>query len=300
MKAYLMQKKVWGIVSGKDPKPSPGDAILRDWLKDEGVAAGLIYLGVEDGQKSQIEDFLDDPKKMWETLEAIHIQKRPTTRFIAYNSLLSITKQDDESLPSLTSRIEKSMQEIKSLRPKAFTIDDLDDDLVSMTMVRSLPSEYQSLVSSLILLPQFDFKTIKEAFINEELTRKASLTSPGVTEAANFTKSSQKRQGNSKTSSSSSSKPTCDFCNLQGHIQADCHRYKSFQLKARQEAEEARQNRRKNGSKSSPATNTQSSANATSEQASLTQDGEKVEEFAGNASTTLSDSLNSQSSLSLC
>src|ERR1700742_3911264 len=300
MKAYLMQKKVWGIVSGKDPKPSPGDAILRDWLKDEGVASGLIYLGVEDGQKSQIEDFLDDPKKMWETLEAIHVQKRPTTRFIAYNSLLSITKQDDESLPSLTSRIEKSMQEIKSLRPKAFTIDDLDDDLVSMTMVRSLPSEYQSLVSSLILLPQFDFKTIKEAFINEELTRKASLSSPGVTEAANFTKSSQKRQGNSKTSSSSSSKPTCDFCNLQGHIQADCHRYKSFQLKARQEAEEVCQNRRKNGSKSSPATNTQSSANATSEQASLTQDGEKVEEFAGNASTTLSDSLNSQSSLSLC
>ena len=94
MKAYLMQKKVWGIVSGKDPKPSPGDAILRDWLKDEGVASGLIYLGVEDGQKSQIEDFLDDPKKMWETLEAIHVQKRPTTQFIARREVESEESAD--------------------------------------------------------------------------------------------------------------------------------------------------------------------------------------------------------------
>ena len=65
---------------------------LRDWLKDMQVASGVIYLGLEEGQKSQIEDYLDDPKKMWETLESIHVQKRPSTRFKAYNSLLSISQ----------------------------------------------------------------------------------------------------------------------------------------------------------------------------------------------------------------
>src|ERR1700749_154430 len=65
MKAFLMQKKVWAIVKGTDVQPSPGDANLRDWLKDEKLAAGVIYLGLQEGQKSQIEDFLDDPKKMW-------------------------------------------------------------------------------------------------------------------------------------------------------------------------------------------------------------------------------------------
>ena len=49
MKAYLMQKKVWAIVKGTDEKPSSGDANLRDWLKDEQLAAGVIYLGLEEG-----------------------------------------------------------------------------------------------------------------------------------------------------------------------------------------------------------------------------------------------------------
>ena len=49
MKAYLMKMK------GTDTKPPDGDANLRDWLKDEQQAAGLIFLGLQDGQKSQIE-----------------------------------------------------------------------------------------------------------------------------------------------------------------------------------------------------------------------------------------------------
>ena len=177
MKAYLMKMKVWGIVKATDTKPPDGDANLRDWLKDEQQAAGLIFLGLQDGQKSQIEAYLDDPKLMWETLASIHVQKRPSPRFNAYNSLLSITKAEDESLPSITTRIEKAMQDIRNLRPHHFTITDLDEDLMSMAMVRALPSEYRSFVSSLILLPQFDFKTLKEAFILEEDNRKTSLIS---------------------------------------------------------------------------------------------------------------------------
>ena len=149
-----MKMKVWAIVKGTDTKPSVGDANLRDWLKDEQQAAGIIFLGLQDGQKSQIEAHLDDPKAMWEKLKQIHVQKRPSTRFNAYNALLSIQKVEDESLPSLTARIEKCMQDIKNLRPTPFTITELDEDLMSMAMVRALPSEYSSFVSSLILLPQ--------------------------------------------------------------------------------------------------------------------------------------------------
>ena len=66
MKAYLMQKKVWAIVKGTDIKPPPGDADLGSWLKDEQLEAGVIYLGLEEGQNTQVEDFLNDPICMWE------------------------------------------------------------------------------------------------------------------------------------------------------------------------------------------------------------------------------------------
>lgn len=229
-----MQKKVWAIVKGTDEKPSSGDANLRDWLKDEQLAAGVIYLGLEEGQKSQIEDFLDDPKCMWEALEAIHVQKRPSTRFNAYNSLLSIIKQDTESLPSLTARIEKAMQEVriekamqevKNLQPESFSITDLDGDLMCMAMIRSLPSEYRSFVSSLVLLPKFDFKTLKEAFILEEDNRKASDFASGPIAAVNFANSFKKAP-------TSSTRPTCKFCQVYNHTQAQCRLNKQFQAQA--------------------------------------------------------------------
>lgn len=68
MKAYLMKKRVWGIVKGVDVKPAPGASDLREWLKDEQHAAGTIYLGLEDGQKSHVDEFQDDPVKMWTEL----------------------------------------------------------------------------------------------------------------------------------------------------------------------------------------------------------------------------------------
>ena len=75
IKAYLIQKKVWAIVKGTDTQPSPGSSELKDWLKDEQLAAGVIYLALEEGKKSKIEDFLDNPRRMWEELLSIHVQK---------------------------------------------------------------------------------------------------------------------------------------------------------------------------------------------------------------------------------
>src|ERR1700754_2064924 len=98
---------------------------------------------------------------------------RSFNSFNAYNALLGIQKAENESLPALTARVEKAMQEIKQTRPKSFTIDDLDSDLMCMALTRSLPSQYSNFISSLILLPQFDFPTLKEAFSLQEENDKA-------------------------------------------------------------------------------------------------------------------------------
>jgi len=300
MQAYLMQKRVWGIIDGSDPKPNVGDAGYRDWNKDVQLAAGAIYLGLEENQKSQIRTIMGDPVKMWEELKAIHVQKRPSTRFNAYNTLLSILKLPEESLPSLTARIEKAMQDAKNLRPDAFTLDDLDGELMSMVMIRSLPPDFSSFVSSLILLPQLDFKTLKEAFLLEEDHRKAADRSTAIAAAANLTKTTSKRPNPSSTSpaaSPSSTKPTCEFCQTYNHTQAQCRLYKAFQQQAVAQASENRKNRRKGVPYTS---SNKAVASTSSEQAGNTQDGGVVEEFAGNASIALTAASKPKYSLSLC
>lgn len=74
---------------------------------------------------------------------------------------------DGECLSSLMSRIDTVMHKIKNLRPQSFSIDDLDKELVSMTMIRSLPDSYSNFASSLQLLDKLDEDTLQAAFVSE-------------------------------------------------------------------------------------------------------------------------------------
>ena len=64
--------------------------------------------------------------------------------------------KESESLLSLMTRIEAAMQEVKNLHSNSFTLDDLDQELVVMVMVCSLPFSYNTFASSLQLLDTLD------------------------------------------------------------------------------------------------------------------------------------------------
>ena len=70
-------------------------------------AAGEIYLSVGAEQKQHLKECLDDPVKMWTTLEKTHVSKKPGARFNAYDELFSIVKLEEESLQSLGDRVVK-------------------------------------------------------------------------------------------------------------------------------------------------------------------------------------------------
>ena len=207
---------------------------------------------------------------------------RSFNSFNAYNALLGIQKAENESLPALTARVEKAMQEIKQTRPKAFTIDDLDSDLMCMALTRSLPSQYSNFISSLILLPQFDFPTLKKAFSLQEENDKAQEHQHTIAAAAQLATASSKP---SKSSKAPSTRPKCDFCGKLGHLREKCFKLEKKTLQDRLGVLE-----RLTGSPATAnsSTDSKSSFNLSSstEQAGQVQDSAR--EFAGNASTILS------------
>ncbi|EPQ49959.1 hypothetical protein GLOTRDRAFT_18848, partial [Gloeophyllum trabeum ATCC 11539] len=103
------------------------------WEARKGRAAGEIWLALEDGQKVHVKEVKTDPLKMWEKLREVHVQQKPGARFNAYDVLLGLRKDEGESLVSLMARADKAMQDIRSLRPKDFTIEQLDEELASMS-----------------------------------------------------------------------------------------------------------------------------------------------------------------------
>ena len=157
------------LVNNEEPSPADSDPEARlKWQKRAQRAAGELFLSVEQDQKSHFHGILSDPIRIWTTLRDVHMSKKPGARFNAYDSLFSIRKQPNKSLQSLCSRIDASMQNIQDLRPEAFTIKDLDDELHSMALIRSLPEEYKSLTHSLMLLDDLNKNTIREEFLAEE------------------------------------------------------------------------------------------------------------------------------------
>jgi len=173
MEAYLGTKELWEFVDGSTPKPSPADpsnptsAELKegaDWKRKATKASGEIWLAIEDNQKVHVKESKGDPAAMWTKLEAVHVQKKPGTRFNAYEVLFSVKKADDESLSALTARADKAMQDIKALRPAGFTLADLDKELESMALIRALPADYNNFASSLLLLDALNLEKIQSAF----------------------------------------------------------------------------------------------------------------------------------------
>ncbi|TFY56793.1 hypothetical protein EVJ58_g7422 [Rhodofomes roseus] len=88
---------------------------------------------------------------MWVKLESVHMQKRPGTRFNTYNALLSLSKAENESLSTLSTRASQLKSDMKALCPQDFDIAKLNDELVLMSLIRALPAEYAAFCQTLLL-----------------------------------------------------------------------------------------------------------------------------------------------------
>jgi hypothetical protein len=259
MEAYLGTKELWLYVDGSTPEPTPAikDAPTpaekqehNEWRLKRTRASGEIWLAIEENQKVHVKGVKEDPFKMWKSLEAVHVQKKPATRFNAYQSLLGIKKEENESLSDLIARADKASQDTKALRPPTFTLEDLDNELLSMALIRALPTEYHSFVSSLLLLDSLDVNKLKSAFQNEQINREAQHDNPTL---ALITQSSS---------------IICSFCGIPGHLEKDCFKRK----KASEQAKERVKGRGKKNVKEAKETST-------------TEKGNSAQiEFAGNAS----------------
>ncbi|KIJ09221.1 hypothetical protein PAXINDRAFT_25082, partial [Paxillus involutus ATCC 200175] len=93
------------------------------------------------------------------------------TRFVAYDEFFSIRKRQEESLSAVTARVDQVMSRIQELRPSAFTLKDLDDELACMAMSHSLGKDSYHFTSSLSLLSTLDKSTIKATFQAEDINR---------------------------------------------------------------------------------------------------------------------------------
>ena len=78
------------------------------------------------------------------------------------------SQNEEEDLQSLINRVDDALHRIHDLRSTAFTLDKLDDQLGAMVLIRALPDDYNSFVSSLLLKDDLDKAAVQIAFVCED------------------------------------------------------------------------------------------------------------------------------------
>ena len=231
MEARLRTLGAMRIVQGTESRPSftpPLDSGERRELRDYDArvdsAAGEIWNCVEREQQTHLEAIRDDPEAMWRKLESVHMQKRPGTRFNTYNALLSLSKSEDESLSTLSTRASQLKSDMKALRPPSFDISKLDDELVLMALIRALPAEYNALRQTLLLDDSLTLEKLQDTFVALENQPGAPSSTPALSNAA--------------------STLSCTFCGRSGHSEDQCFARRDASTRAKEKAAQCTQYQR--------------------------------------------------------
>jgi hypothetical protein len=265
MLAWLGSQQLKKLVMGSRNAPTPAnpaqpteEEIIRieAWEDKAEKAAGWIILMITPDQRVHVKSIEDDPIKMWKKLEEGHVVKQAGTRFNTYDDFFSIRKKEDETLQSLTTRIDACMQRIKNLRPENFKLEDLDKELYCMTMIRALPEDYDNFVSSLLIMDKLDKDTILKAFQTEETQRQRRSTTETTTSTKALAASTSEtphpicnHSSHSPSPNPSQSKKECNFCGNGGHIEDDCWKKQKYMKEERKLTAEKKSKRKQEAKK---------------------------------------------------
>ena len=154
------------------------------------------------------------------------------------------------------SRVEQVLQKIRSTRSSTLTVEQLELELFYACLCNALPKEYESFHSAVLLLSDFTWSTLKEAFAQEQQNRQEHVQ---ITQAM---------LASGPSTPSSSRSVICTFCNVSGHTEDKCFRKERAARQAKADAQNAA-SRRGRGRKG--------------QKAHVAQEEESAE-FAGNAS----------------
>ena len=132
---------------------------------------------------------VEDPVKIWTTLKNTFVKPVSAPKFQAY----SIKKDASETLDALINRVDEQITIIKSLTPDAFSLDSLYDNLASMTIINSLPHDFNAVVSTLAVMDKFSKKDVVLSLRNLESATKQSSSVLVATSRSVFRANSRSR-----------------------------------------------------------------------------------------------------------
>jgi Pol polyprotein, beta-barrel domain/gag-polypeptide of LTR copia-type len=185
---------------------------LEAWTLKREEAAGILLSLLTPMQYVHIKEVMDDPLEMWKRLKESHHSQAANSWYHLMQKLLSICKEDAESLSDYITCVNSATNELTALTPTTLTSKEIIEEIGTHAAISGLEhAEYGWFTSSLLLLGKLNCGTITTAFQNEDLKQQLSAASSATALADQHA-----RRLNANRNA------TCTLCKRRGHQLDTC------------------------------------------------------------------------------
>ena len=219
VQTVLGVRHLWSVVSGEDPKPDettqPDEH--KEWLAKDKEAHAQLTLTLKDEPLSGVLYSMTSAE-VWKKLSEQYEERGKQSIAYLISELFRSMLSDDTSMETQLNSMQQKANILKTIGQP------LDDSLVAIAMVISLPMSYSTLRT---ILMAADDKLTTDMVINQVLIEERSKKLPGQTALSVKVMSQTKGKGKAKSGKKGQKKKgTCTYCSKDGHMEDVCYKKK--------------------------------------------------------------------------
>jgi len=229
---------LWNIVSGDEAQPDEMTHPIKseEWLLKDQEAHTQITLTLKDKPLSGVL-YTTTSAEAWRKLSERYEGKGKQSIAYLISELFHSTLSDDESMETQLNSMRQKANVLKTLGQP------LEDSLIAIAMVISLPPSYSTLQTILMAAnDKLTTDTVINQVLIEEKSRKVSST---LLALATKTTGRPKGKGKEKGVKEDKGKKSCTYCSRNGHTEDECWKKAAERSKEKDDASKEKTDEKK-------------------------------------------------------
>ncbi|MCO5572139.1 hypothetical protein L7F22_025890 [Adiantum nelumboides] len=206
-----MKKALWAITNGKERKPREASAATT-WEKRDNMAQAIIKLELDDTYIHHV-DGCETAKETWDQLDTLFGAQAKSSKFGLLIEFFKLEMEPKMPLASHLNNMQSLMTQLAGISLK------VDEDIAIAVLLKSLPSSYKHIVTTLTNMPISKLVDVQASLLEEEKKMNGKIQ---IKEASIQSGEKVFFNKNSKPNAFTKNKVVYDFCHKPGHEEKDC------------------------------------------------------------------------------
>ncbi|MCO5557398.1 hypothetical protein L7F22_010961 [Adiantum nelumboides] len=204
----LMKKALWSITNGKERKRRDATAATT-WEERDNKAQAIIKLELDDTYIHHV-DGCETAKETWGQLDTLFGAQAKSSKFGLLIEFFKLEISAKKPLASHLNSMQSLMTQLAGISLK------VDEDIAIVVLLKSLPSSYDHIVTTLTNMPISKLVDVQASLLEEEKKMNGKVE---IKEAS--IQSDEKVFFNKNFKPKAKGKVVCDFCHKSSHEEKD-------------------------------------------------------------------------------